>query len=57
VNRDLYRGVNVWGKREKRDTWGQKRPTLRPKDDWHIGTAEHLRIVGDDLLARAHERL
>jgi site-specific DNA recombinase len=57
VNRDLYRGVNVWGKRKKRDTWGQKRPTLRPKDDWQIKEAEGLRIVSDDLWARAHERL
>ncbi len=55
--RDLYRGVIVWGKRRKRDQWGQKRPTLTPKDDWDIRPAEHLRIVSDDLWNAAHERL
>jgi site-specific DNA recombinase len=57
VHRELYRGLRVWGKRKKRDPWGQRRPTLQPKDAWMIRPAEHLRIVSDDLWARAHERL
>jgi hypothetical protein len=57
VNRDLYRGVRVWGRRKKRDSWDQKRPTVQPKDDWEIIPAEHLRVVSDDLWRRAHGRL
>jgi site-specific DNA recombinase len=36
---------------------GERKPTLRPKDDWIVLHAEQLRIVSDDLWASAHERL
>ncbi len=57
LHRELYRGRIVYGKRKKRDQWGQKRPTLRPQDEWVVVPAEHLRIVSDDLWTRAQARL
>ncbi len=42
--RDLYAGRVIYGRRKKRDQWGQKRPTLRPKDEWLTLSAPELRI-------------
>jgi site-specific DNA recombinase len=53
LQRDLYRGVVVWNKTRKRDTWGQKREHRRPKSEWLQVTAEHLRIVSDAVWADA----
>lgn len=44
LTREVYRGQIVW----RRDS--------RPKDDWIIIAAPHLRIVSDALWARAQER-
>src|SRR3989442_1158341 len=55
--REMYSRRIVYGKRKKRDQWGQKRPTLRPKDDWIVVPAEPLRIVSEELWQAAHERL
>ena len=55
--RELYRGVIVWNKTKKRDTWGQKDPTARPESDWIRVDAPALRIVSDKLWKEAHDRL
>ena len=55
--RDFYCRLIVYGRRKKRDQWGQKRPTLRPKDDWITLAAENLRIVADEQWNAARERM
>ncbi|MFQ5803603.1 MAG: recombinase family protein [Candidatus Methylomirabilales bacterium] len=55
--RDTYRGVVVWGRSQKRDTWGQKRPQRRSADEWLRLDAPELRIVSDELWEAAHDRL
>jgi site-specific DNA recombinase len=57
LHRDLYRGVVIYGKKRKRDEWGQKRPTLRPQDDWITVPAEHLRVINDAEWTAARERI
>ena len=55
--RDLYRGVIVWNKTKKRDTWGVKRQRPRPESEWVYVSAPELRIVSEALWAAAHDRL
>ena len=57
LHRDLYRGVIVWNRTQKRDVWGQKRPQRRPEQAWLHIDAPHLRIVSDDLWQTVHDRL
>lgn len=57
LSRDLYRGVLVWGRKKKRDSWGRKHASHRPPDDWIRLDVPSLRIVSDDLWAAAHDRL
>lgn len=57
LHRDLYRGVIVWNRTQKRDTWGQKRPQRRPEQDWLRIEASTLRVISDDLWQAAHDRL
>jgi site-specific DNA recombinase len=55
--RESYRGVVVWNKIRKRDSWGHKRPTDRPSSEWLRVEAESLRIVPETLWQAAHARL
>jgi site-specific DNA recombinase len=55
--RELFRGVAVYNKTAKRDSWGIKKPSGRPEADWIRVPAPALRIVSDDLWNRAHARL
>ena len=55
--RDLYRGLRTLGKAQKRDYLGQGTISERPETEWLRTSAEHLRIVSDELWASAHERL
>ncbi len=55
--RECYRGVIVWNKSRKRDTWGQKRQAGRPESEWMRVPAAELRIVSDALWTAAHDRL
>ena len=44
-----YRGEFVWGKSQKRDTWGQVRYQRRPEAEWIRVGAPELRIIDDEL--------
>jgi site-specific DNA recombinase len=55
--RDLYRGVVVWNRTQKRDRWGQHRQTARPDSEWLQREAPELRIVSDELWTRVHTRI
>ncbi len=57
LRRELYRGVIVWNRTQKRDAWGQKRPQRRAERDWIRIDAPALRIVPEDLWQAAHDRL
>jgi site-specific DNA recombinase len=52
-----YRGQVVYGRRKKRDAWGQKRPTARPPTEHLTLEQPALRIVPEALWQAAHERL
>ena len=51
--RPVYRGEIVWNQTRKRDTWGRTHQAGRPEADWIRVPAPSLRIVSDDLWARA----
>ena len=55
--RELYRGVIVWNKTQKRDSWGRVKQTARPEEEWLRIPAPNLRIVSDKLWEAAHARL
>ena len=55
--RDLYRGLVIWARTQKRDAWGRKRRSRRPKDDWIQVDLPELRIVSEELWQAAHDRL
>lgn len=55
--RTLYRGEMIWNQTRKRDTRGRRHQTGRPEADWIRVPVPTLRIVSDDLWARAHARL
>jgi DNA invertase Pin-like site-specific DNA recombinase len=55
--RDLYRGMILWNRTQKRNAWGVKRQRPRPENEWLHVPAPELRIVSDDLWCAAHERL
>jgi hypothetical protein len=55
--RELYRGVIVWNRTQKRDPWGVKRQRPRPESEWLRIPAPELRIITDDAWSAAHERL
>ncbi len=57
LHRDLYRGLVVWNKSRKRDTWGRKNQQPRAEGEWLQHTAEHLRIVDDQVWQVVHERI
>ena len=47
--KDLYRGVVVWNKTKKRNTWGLERHSIKASADWISVEAPHLRIVSGAL--------
>jgi DNA invertase Pin-like site-specific DNA recombinase len=53
LERPLYRGEIVWNRSRKRDTWGQARPTARPKSTWVRLPAPSLQIVSDHMWSAA----
>ncbi len=55
--RDLYRGLAIWNRTQKRDAWGRKRRSRRPKDDWIQVDLPDLRVVSEELWGAAHDRL
>jgi DNA invertase Pin-like site-specific DNA recombinase len=55
--RPLYRGEITWNQTRKRDTWGHTHQAGRPEADWIRVAAPSLRIISDELWARAHVRL
>ncbi|WP_437994738.1 recombinase family protein [Sorangium sp. So ce185] len=56
VRRERYRGVLVWGKKEKTYKGGTKVRVDRPKSDWVTIEAPELRIVDDELWAAVQQR-
>lgn len=52
-----YTGRMTWGRVQKRDQWGQRRHSARPRDQWVEVPLEHLRVVTDDLWAAVHSRI
>jgi hypothetical protein len=57
LHRELFRGVILYNKTAKRNSWGVKKPSDRPEQDWIRVPAPALQIVSDDLWTRAHARL
>ena len=55
--RDVYRGVIVWNKVQKRNAWGLKTYAARPESEWLTLHAPALRIVTDEAWQAAHARL
>lgn len=45
----LYRGQEIWGRRQVRDQWGKKNPSERAPGEWVIVDTPYLRIVPDEL--------
>ena len=48
LRRDRYRGLLIWGKREKTYKGGTKVRIARPKDDWVTIEVPELRIIDDE---------
>jgi site-specific DNA recombinase len=57
LRRPLYKGEVVWNQSRKRDRWGQHRQHARPESEWMRTAAPGLRIVPEELWARAHAQL
>ncbi|CAN5882190.1 hypothetical protein BH18ACI5_BH18ACI5_17220 [soil metagenome] len=55
--RTLYRGEITWNQTRKRDGWGLKNRSERPRDTWIQVDAPELRVVSDELWTAAHCRL
>ena len=56
--RELYRGVLVWNRSQKRPatSWGQVKQQPRPEADWIRAEADHLRIIDEQLWKRVASR-
>jgi site-specific DNA recombinase len=55
--RDLYRGVIVWNKTRKRNTWGLEHRSAKAATDWITIDAPALRMVSEAQWLAAHGRL
>jgi len=55
--RDLYRGLIVWNRTQKRNRWGQAKPHDRAASERVEVSAPALRIVDDALWQGVHARL
>jgi DNA invertase Pin-like site-specific DNA recombinase len=57
LHRELYQGVIVWNRTQKRNPWGQARRTVKPAEAWIRVDAPQLRIVDEELWRAAQARL
>jgi site-specific DNA recombinase len=57
LQRPIYRGQSVYGRRQTRDTWGQRRIMQRPASAWITVETPALRIVSEELWTAAQQRL
>jgi site-specific DNA recombinase len=57
LHRELYRGVMVWNRTEKRNVFGEKQPHARNRSEWVRVEAPELRIVSDAAWEAAHARI
>ena len=57
LGRELYRGVIVYNRTKKRDSWGVQRQRRRPETDWIRVEAPALRILSEAQWERAQTRL
>jgi site-specific DNA recombinase len=55
--RELYKGVLVWNRTRKRDTWGQVKQKARDEADWLRVPVPKLRVIPDAIWDQAHARL
>jgi len=55
--RETYRGTLVWGKAQKRNAWGEVKPSRQPETQWERASAPRLRLVSEELWEAAHEWL
>lgn len=56
LGRELYRGILVWNRSQKRDDWGKQKQRPRPASDWKRVPVPELRIVSDRLWASVQSR-
>ena len=58
LTRELYRGVLIWNRSQKRPatSWGQVKQAARPESDWIRAKAEDLRIIDEALWLRVASR-
>ncbi len=56
LTRELYRGVSVWGKTKKKNSWGKLAPHSRPESEWQRTTVEPLRIIDESIWRRVQSR-
>jgi hypothetical protein len=56
LTRETYRGVIIWNKTRKRNSWGKWAPSDRPESDWIRTAAESLRIIDEPLWRRVEAR-
>lgn len=56
LTRETYRGVVIWNKTKKKNSWGKLAPTDRPESEWVRTSAEHLRIIDEQLWKRTEAR-
>jgi site-specific DNA recombinase len=52
LTRETYRGVVIWNKTKKRNSWGKWEPTDRPESEWVRTQVESLRIIDEALWQR-----
>jgi site-specific DNA recombinase len=57
LTRPLYRGQVVWNRSRKRNAWGIKKQSARPKEEWIHQEVPELRIVPEPLWQAVQERL
>ena len=57
LRRTAYKGVITYGQTKKRDLTGDVAPHDRDPAEWLTISAEHLRIVSDELWTAVHQRL
>jgi site-specific DNA recombinase len=55
--RDLYRGVIVWNKTQKRNTWGLEQRRVKASSEWVTIDAPQLRVVSEEQWLAAHRRV
>ncbi len=56
LGRELYRGVAVWNRSRKCNSWGKVDPSDRPEMEWVRTPVDHLRIIPDQLWHRVASR-